>query len=50
MFENFLPAFSPDPTQDCPWVSEDVVNARIERICHSYVYLTHLKDEIFTRP
>ena len=25
VFENFRPAFSPDPT-DCPWVSEDGVN------------------------
>ena len=28
VLENFRPAFSPDPT-DCPWVSEDAVEAAI---------------------
>ena len=31
VLENFRPIFSPDPT-DCPWVSEDELNSKVNNI------------------
>ena len=35
LLENFLPAFSPDPT-DCPWVSEDVITSEWRHYAHYF--------------